>query len=371
MRTRLAARRCAVRGLVTSLVLALLALPLAGACSRPEPAAPPSDRGPATAARGASAPRLTPLTIGTSGQELFIYLPLTLARQLGYFQQAGLDVEIANFQGGGKALEALVGGGVDLVVGFYDHTIQAQPKGIALRMVVVYDRFPGVVMLADTAAAGPIRTFADLRGQTIGVSSFGSSTHFLLNYVLARAGIPQDDVGIVQIGTGSASMAALESGKVVLGMFVDPAATRLVSAGRARVLWDTRSEADTLAAFGGPYPAGGIYTTEAFLTAQPAAVQAAVTASVRTLRWLQQHSAADIAAQMPPEFYAGDLQLYVDALTASLPLYSPDGRMPPSGPDSILNVLQLSDPTVKDAPPINLAATYTNHFVETALSAAN
>src|SRR4051812_46821357 len=147
MRVRFLMRPGGVRGLVTGLALALLALALGSACSGPAPAAPAAERGAAPAAVGASAPRLTPLTIGTSGQELFIYLPLTLAKQLGYFQQAGLDVEIANFQGGGKALEALVGGGVDLVVGFYDHTIQAQPKGIALRMVVVYDRFPGVVML--------------------------------------------------------------------------------------------------------------------------------------------------------------------------------------------------------------------------------
>lgn len=366
MSYRLAVGRLASRWRGPDRALALLALLLATACAGPGPASSGANSGAAAAPSAARAPEKTAITIGTSGQELFIYLPLTLAKQLGYFEQAGLDVEIANFQGGGKALEALVGGGVDLVLGFYDHTIQTQPKDIAITMVVLYDRFPGVVMLADTATGGQIRGFADLRGQTIGVSSFGSSTHFLLNYVLAKAAIPQDDVGIVQIGTGSASMAALESGKVALGMFVDPAATRLVSAGRARVLWDTRSERDTLEAFGGPYPAGGIYTTRAYLDARPEAVQAAVTASVRALRWIQGHTADQIADQMPPEFYASDRQLYVDALAASLPLFSPDGRMPAHGPDSVLSVLKLSDPAVQDAATIDVAATYTNRFVESA-----
>src|SRR5688572_2817823 len=105
------------RRTVLGLTLALLALPLATACAAPRPAAPGPASSSATAP-GPTAPQKTAITIGTSGQELFIYLPLTLAKQLGYFQQAGLDVEIANFQGGGKALEALVGGGVDLVVGF-------------------------------------------------------------------------------------------------------------------------------------------------------------------------------------------------------------------------------------------------------------
>src|SRR5205085_2163679 len=140
------------------------------------------------------------------------------------------------------------------------------------------------------------------------------------------------------IGTGSASVAAFENGKGAVGMFLDPAATRLVDAGKARVVWDTRSEQDTVAAFGGPYPAGGMYTTGARLAQDPAALQAAVAASVHTLAWIQAHSAAEIADRMPADYYGGDWALYVEALAASLPLFSPDGRMPEGGPASVLNV---------------------------------
>jgi NitT/TauT family transport system substrate-binding protein len=333
----------------------------AGACSAVRPAAPVAVE---------PSPARTKLTIGVGGQELFVYLPLTLARQLGYFEQAGLDVEIVNFQGGGKALEALVGGGIDAVAGFYDHTIQSQPKGIAVRMVVLYDRFPGIVLLADPALAPPVRDFADLRGQTVGISSFGSSTHFTLNYLLARAGIAPEDVSLVQIGTGSASVAAFETGKVAVGMFLDPAATRLVEAGKARVVWDTRSEHDTVAAFGGPYPAGGMYSTSARLAEAPGALQAAVDATVRTLAWIQTHSAAEIADRMPADYHGGDRALYVESLAATLPLFSPDGLMPESGPASVLNVLKVSDPEVRNAPAIDLTATYTNRLVEAARVAA-
>jgi NitT/TauT family transport system substrate-binding protein len=307
------------------------------------------------------------LTIGTSGQDQFIYLPLTLAQQLGYFAEAGLNVEIVSFPGGAKALEALVADGVQLVVGFYDHTIETQPKGIAVQMVVLYDRFPGVVLLADEGTALQMQGFADLRGKTIGISSFGSSTHKLLNYLLAQGGIGRDEVGITQIGLGAASIAALEGGRVPLGMFVDPAATRLVSSGKARVLWDTRSEKDTVEVLGGPYPAGGMYGSREFVARHPRTVQAAVTASVRTLRWIQTHSAEEIADRMPAEFYGDDRALYQESLRASLPLYSPDGRMPESGPASVLNVLRFSDAVPRDAP-IDLAATYTNQYVEAALA---
>jgi NitT/TauT family transport system substrate-binding protein len=357
---------------LTASLAIVLAVALLGGCvgQRPAAAPPPERPEPSGAAPAAAPPARTKLTVGVGGQELFIYLPLTLARQLGYFEQAGLDVEIVNFQGGGKALEALVGGGIDLVVGFYDHTIQAQPKGITLTMIALYDRFPGLVLLADAEAAPQVRGFADLRGQMVGISSFGSSTHFTLNYLLTRAGIPIEEVSPVQIGTGSASVAALENGMVGVGLFLDPAATRLVKSGKARVIWDTRSEQDTVAAFGGPYPAGGMYTTRARLEQIPAALQAGVNASVRTLGWIQTHSAAEIAERMPSDFYGGDKALYVESLAASLPLFSPDGLMPESGPASVLSVLRLSDPEVRNSPSIDLAVTYTNRFVEAALQGA-
>jgi NitT/TauT family transport system substrate-binding protein len=349
--------------------LATLALAAMGACTATSGEPRAAHQPAATTAPAATAvPARTPMTIGVGGQELFIYLALTLAQRLGYFAEAGLDVEIVNFQGGGKALEALVGGGIDAVVGFFDHTIQAQPKGIVLTMIALYDRFPGIVLLADPAVAPNVQGYADLRGQTVGITSFGSSTHFTLNYLLARAGIPQDSVSLVQIGTGSASVAALETGKVGVGLFLDPAATQLVQRGRARVLWDTRSEADTLAAFGGPYPAGGLYVHRSQLDSRAAAFQAAVTASVRTLGWMQTQPAAAIADRMPSDFYGGDRALYVDSLTATLPLYSPDGRIPENGPASVLSVLALSDPEVQAAS-IDLAATYSNRFVDAALQA--
>src|SRR4051812_39695943 len=104
--------RCAGR-----LALAVAIWALIGACAAPPTGAPPPAALPPTAAP--TTPARTHLTLGVGGQELFVYLPLTLAQRLSYFDEAGVDVEIVNFQGGGKALEALVGGGLDAVVGFF------------------------------------------------------------------------------------------------------------------------------------------------------------------------------------------------------------------------------------------------------------
>ena len=104
------------------------------------------------------------LTVAVGGQALYIYLPLTLAQQLGYFKDAGVDVDIVDVAGGARALEALLGGSASVVCGFIDHTIEMQAQGKSIRMFVLYDRYPGLVLAVTKAGqAKGITTIADLR----------------------------------------------------------------------------------------------------------------------------------------------------------------------------------------------------------------
>ena len=61
---------------------------------------------------GATAAKLEKpdVTIAVGGKAALYYLPLSLAEQLGYFEDAGLNVEILDFPGGSKALQAMMGG---------------------------------------------------------------------------------------------------------------------------------------------------------------------------------------------------------------------------------------------------------------------
>ena len=71
------------------------------------------------------------LTIAVGGKNLLYYLPLTIAEVRGYLKDEGLDVTIADFAGGSRALQALVGGSADIVSGAFEHTINMQVKGSA------------------------------------------------------------------------------------------------------------------------------------------------------------------------------------------------------------------------------------------------
>src|SRR5262245_19809007 len=99
-------------------------------------------------------PELGKVRLAVGGQAALFYLPLTVTAQLGYFKDAGLDVEISDLKGGSQALQALVGGSADVVTGSFDHTIQMAAKNQPIFATVQLGRFPGFALGIITAKAG-------------------------------------------------------------------------------------------------------------------------------------------------------------------------------------------------------------------------
>ena len=67
---------------------------------------------------GASAqdkPETPKVRLAVGGKPALFYLPLTVTERLGLFRELGLEVEISDFPGGARALQALVGGSADVV----------------------------------------------------------------------------------------------------------------------------------------------------------------------------------------------------------------------------------------------------------------
>jgi len=106
------------------------------------------------AAQAQGKPEKPKVSIAVGGKAAFYYLPLTIAEQLGYFKDEGLDVEISDFEGGSKALQAVVGGSADVVSGAWENTIDQQPKGLQLQGFALQGRYPMIcVALAEAKAA--------------------------------------------------------------------------------------------------------------------------------------------------------------------------------------------------------------------------
>jgi NitT/TauT family transport system substrate-binding protein len=133
-------------------------------------------------------PEMPKLRLAVGGKSAIFYLPLSVTERLGYFKQAGLELEIADVQSGARALQSLVGGSAEMGVGTFDHTIQMQAKGQPVVAVAQYGRYPGFVLATVAAKSIPYRGPQNLKGLKIGVTSPGSSTHFMAAYMLVRSG---------------------------------------------------------------------------------------------------------------------------------------------------------------------------------------
>src|SRR5881397_2061205 len=101
----------------------------------------------------AQAPEKAKLTIGVGGKSLIYYLPLTIAERNGYFKAEGLDVEILDFPGGARALQALLGGSVDVVSGAFEHTVSQQAKGQSIEAIFLQGKYSAITLLMPKAKA--------------------------------------------------------------------------------------------------------------------------------------------------------------------------------------------------------------------------
>jgi NitT/TauT family transport system substrate-binding protein len=313
----------------------------------------------------AQKPDLEKVRLAVGGQTALFYLPLTVTARLGYFKDEGLDVEISDFPGGARALQALMGGSADVVAGSYDHTVQMQAKGQPIVALVQLGRFPGFVFGVATAKAASYRGPQDLKGMKIGVTAPGSSTQFMALLLLAQAGLKADDASFVGVGAGSSAYAAVKRGEIDAIVNADPVISLLESQDLIKVIADTRTLDGSKQVYGGALPAAVLYAPPAFTEKYPRTTQALVNAFVRGLKWMQQNSAEAIVKIMPEEYALGDKPIYTKAIAASLKMYSPDGRFAPEDEEIAYKVLKQFDPAVQNAT-IDVTKTYTNAFVDKA-----
>jgi NitT/TauT family transport system substrate-binding protein len=306
------------------------------------------------------------VTIAVGGASCLCYLPTVLARQLGEYEKAGVNVELIEFKGGSEALKAVIGGSADVVSGYFDHCVNLAAKKQNLQAFVVYDRYPGFALVVSPKHSAEINSIKDIANKKVGVSAPGSSTDFFLKYMLSKNGVDPNSVGVIGVGLGSTAVAAMEQGTIDAAIMLDPAVTLLQNSNKdLKIIADTRSQKDTLAVFGGEYPGGALYTKEDWIASHEKEVQGMTNAIIATLKWIHSHSAEEIADKMPAEFVGKDKALYVAALKNTLPMYSETGRMDPKGAQAVLDVFAQSSPEVKNAK-IDLSKTYTNKFVDAA-----
>ncbi|UQN14900.1 ABC transporter substrate-binding protein [Gulosibacter sp. ACHW.36C] len=164
---------------------------------------------------GASSPEASgasgdTLTIGLTYTPNVQFAPFYVAEDLGYFDEAGVNVELRHHGESEELFGALKGGTEQLVYAGGDEITQAAAGGVDLQSVAtLYNTYPAVLIVPEDSE---ITTAEDLKGHTVGLPGLYGQTYFALLAMLDEAGLSQDDVDIQAIGY--TQQAALSGGRV-------------------------------------------------------------------------------------------------------------------------------------------------------------
>lgn len=186
------------------------AAPAAQATSAPAQAAPASGPSP-VATRVASPPtEKTKLIYGNAvTPPSMVHLPPYIAKDMGFFDEVGLDIEIKSFEGGVGALRGGITGGLDIVGTSSDPLFAAIQAGAPVKAIGTYAPRLSVVI----TSAADIHTAADLKGRKIGIQEVGGFNEVMARLLMQNAGLSQRDAQYVTITTAN-RVPALVNGQV-------------------------------------------------------------------------------------------------------------------------------------------------------------
>jgi NitT/TauT family transport system substrate-binding protein len=159
------------------------------------------------------------LALAQAPRRLVIGMPVTppnlphigvyIAKELGYFDEEGINVELAAFESGLQSLRGGVAGGLDIVGASSEPVITVISRGTKIRSIFSYAHRLTVVM----AAQENIRKTADLRGKNLGIQEVGAFREVMTRAVLQSAGLTPQDVNYVPVSSAG-YIAALTANKI-------------------------------------------------------------------------------------------------------------------------------------------------------------
>ncbi|WP_158818676.1 aliphatic sulfonate ABC transporter substrate-binding protein [Methylocapsa sp. S129] len=164
------------------------------------------------------------------------YGALYIAKEKGYFEKAGLDVDLRIVEASSDALAAMLGGRIDVVASTIDNFTLFAGNGADLSLIVATDESSGgdgIVSKKD------ISSVADLKGHTVAVQ-MGSVSQFMLSQALDKAGLTVGDVKTIDMKSGDAG-AAFVAGRVDAAVSWQPWLSKAAATNFGKILIDTRS----------------------------------------------------------------------------------------------------------------------------------
>jgi NitT/TauT family transport system substrate-binding protein len=204
-------------------------------------------------------------------------------KELGFYKDANLDVDIQTFRGGPASQEALAAGAVDLCTILPTAAALAIQKGVKEKIVAMYVPVRAAGWYIMVPSDSPIKTVADLNGKTVGVTQIGSLTDFWVQRVAKNS-----NISVTSVPLGGGVEAALRSKKVDAAILWPLGSYKGIGHGDLRVVVNLRNAL-------GPTVSEGVAASDDLITKRPDVLRRWLAATSRGLIHMQQNESWTVA----------------------------------------------------------------------------
>jgi ABC-type nitrate/sulfonate/bicarbonate transport system substrate-binding protein len=216
------------------------------------------------------------------------HIGVYLAKELGYFDEQGINVELTAFESGVQSLRGGIAGGLDIIGASSEPIITAISRGAKIRTIFSYAHRLTVVM----AAQENIRKPSDLRGKNLGIQDVGAFREVMTRAVLHSAGLTPQDVNYIPVASAG-YISALISNKIATAILhIDQAymaQSKKASVHSLVPLWEVMPN----------YWYGTFSANEELIRKEPDLLAGAVTASIKAHRFMyrEKERTLDVASK--------------------------------------------------------------------------
>ena len=264
------------------------------------------------------------------------FTPAYVGIDAGQWKDAGLDVQMTAFRGDAEVSQALAGGSIDVSLQSLDGLISLLNANQPVK------GFYAGFYQADFAwcSQPKITSWKEMKGSSIGISSFGSMTEALSTYVLRQHGLTaMKDVNLVQVGPTSAAFQALKSGRLGAAILSPP------------FKWTAQDQGfhllGTMAKEVSPqWPKHIFISTTKYLDTYPKTVEALLRGFVNSIRYARSHKTETAAILGKRLKY--DAANAARAYDEMMPSYNERGTLPEKKYMDIFWKLEVANGQVKE-----------------------
>lgn len=141
------------------------------------------------------------------------YAPASVAVELGYFREEGLEPNFVNLAGSSPTIQMILAGHADIATATNEFAIAARQKKLPVRYF--FEWYTKNLYRVGVPESSAIKTVADLRGKKIGVLNFASAGVNYTKALMRSHGLnPETDVTFLPTGIGMQAATALRGGQV-------------------------------------------------------------------------------------------------------------------------------------------------------------